>query len=68
MREIIVDVSEDGEVKIETRGFTGKACVTESEFLRSVLGTETHRQLTPAYYQQEEQQHEAVKRYLPLCG
>ena len=27
MKEIIIDVSADGEISIETRGFTGKACL-----------------------------------------
>jgi hypothetical protein len=65
MKEIIIDVSDDGEVRIETRGFKGKSCLAESEFLKEVLGKETSRQLTPAYYQKEKQ---TVKKYLPLCG
>jgi hypothetical protein len=65
MKEIIIDVSDDGEVRIETRGFKGKSCVAESEFLKDLLGKETSRQLTPAYYQEEK---ETVKKYLPLCG
>ena len=28
MKEIIIDVSEAGEVRIETRGFSGKSCLT----------------------------------------
>ena len=65
MKEIIIDVSDDGEVRIETRGFKGKSCLAESEFLKELLGKETSRQLTPAYYQEEKQ---TVKKYLPLCG
>ena len=65
MKEIIVEVSNDGEVRIETRGFKGKSCLVESEFLKDLLGKETSRQLTPAYYQEEKQ---TVKKYLPLCG
>lgn len=65
MKEIIIDVSDDGEVQIETRGFKGKSCLAESEFLKDLLGKETSRQLTPAYYQEEKQ---TVKKYLPLCG
>ena len=65
MKEIIIDVSDDGEVRIETRGFKGKSCLAESEFLKEILGKETSRQLTPAYYQEEK---ETVKKYLPLCG
>ena len=65
MREILIEVSDDGEVRIETRGFEGKSCLAESEFLKDLLGKETSRQLTPAYYQEEK---ETVKKYLPLCG
>ncbi len=65
MKEIIVEVSMDGEIKLETRGFKGKACIEESKFLKEVLGAETLRELTPAYYQEEK---ESVKKYLPLCG
>ena len=67
MKQIIIDVTNEGEVKIETRGFQGKACLAESQFLKDVLGEETARQLTPAYYQRQGQK-EVVKRHLPLCG
>ena len=67
MKQIIIDISEDGEVKIETRGFAGKSCVAESQFLKDLLGHETAQQLTPAYYQRQGQK-EDVKKHLPLCG
>jgi len=65
MKEIIVDISDEGEIQIETRGFKGKGCIAESDFLKDVLGKETVRQLTPAYFQEEK---ETVRKYLPLCG
>ena len=65
MKEIIVDISEDGEIKIETRGFTGKSCMAESQFLKDMLGKETANQLTPAYYETEKKH---IKKHLPLCG
>jgi hypothetical protein len=64
MKEIIIDVSDDGEVRIETKGFQGKACLDESQFLKKLLGTETYRQLTPAYYNTKKKR----KKYLQLCG
>ena len=67
MKQIVIDIFDDGEVKIETRGFAGKICVDESQFLKDLLGKETARQLTPAYYQRHEQK-EVVKKHLPLCG
>jgi len=65
MKEIIVDISNDGEVKIETRGFKGKSCIVESQFIKDLLGKEIKRQLVPAYYQENKI---PVKKYLPLCG
>lgn len=65
MKEIIVDISNDGEIKIETRGFKGEVCLTESRFIKDLLGKETARQLVPAYYQKN---NAIVKKHLPLCG
>ncbi len=62
MKEIIMTVSADGEVKVETKGFKGKSCIKESEFLENALGKELKKQLTPAYYEKEE------RHYLNLCG
>ena len=65
MKEIIVEITKDGEIKIETRGFKGKSCLAESQFLKDVLGNEISQQLTPTFFQKDE---ESVKKYLPLCG
>jgi stress-induced morphogen len=65
MKEIIVDISSEGEVRIETRGFKGKSCVAESQFLKDLLGKETEKALTPAYWEEQET---TIKKYLPLCG
>ncbi|MBF0232834.1 MAG: DUF2997 domain-containing protein [Desulfamplus sp.] len=65
MKEIVVDISSDGEVKIETRGFKGDTCLTESQFIKDLLGHEVEKQLTPAYFQTDKVM---VKKYLPLCG
>ena len=65
MKEIVIDVSNDGEIRIETRGFTGKSCVSESQFIKDVLGKETAQELTPTYWQRAQVK---VKKYLPLCG
>ena len=66
MKRIIVDITDEGEVKIETQGFTGKACLEESQFLKDLLGRETARQLTPVYYTAN--QKEVTRKHLPLCG
>ena len=65
MKEIVIDISNDGEVRIETKGFKGKACLEESQFLKNLLGKETYKQLTPAYYNHNKKK---VKKYLQLCG
>lgn len=65
MKEIVIYVSEDGEVRIETKGFSGKSCITESQFIKDVLGKEIENQLTPTYWQKADQ---TIKKYLPLCG
>jgi hypothetical protein len=65
MKEVVVEIKDDGEIKIETQGFKGKGCITESEFLKKVLGKETAKSLTPAYWQENQT---LTKKYLPLCG
>ena len=65
MKQIIIDISDDGELRIETRGFTGKSCLDESQFLKDLLGRETAQQLTPAYFTTATT---TVKKHLPLCG
>ena len=64
MKEIVIDISDDGEVRIETKGFHGKACLEESQFIKDLLGKETAKKLTAAYYYGTEK----VKKYLQLCG
>ncbi len=65
MKEIVIDVSNEGEVRIETRGFKGKSCVSESQFLKDLLGKETEKSLTPTYWEEEKI---ITRKYLPLCG
>ena len=66
-KQIIVDVMDDGEVKIETKGYSGPICLEESKFLKDALGEETSRILTATYYQSD--QCNTVKRTIrPLCG
>ena len=64
MKEIVIDIAEDGEISLETKGFTGKACVEESQFLKDMLGKETYQRLIPAYYGKKTR----LKKYLQLCG
>ena len=64
MKEIIIEISDDGIISIETRGFKGKSCVEEAKFIKDVLGTELSRKLTTAYFDQEKN----IKKHLLLCG
>jgi len=65
MKEIIIDVMDNGEVKVETKGFKGASCLAESEFIKKYLGAEMERELKPTYYEKD-----GIKttRHLPLCG
>jgi hypothetical protein len=65
LKQIIIDIDENGEIQIETKGFNGKVCIEESKFIKELLGQETAKKLTPAYYVQNKQ---TVKEYLQLCG
>lgn len=65
MKEIKIDISDEGEVRLETAGFEGKACIEETEFLKKLLGKETMKRLIPAYYNVTKKR---IKKYLQLCG
>ena len=65
MKHIIVDIAKDGEIKITTKGFTGHACIEESQFLKDLLGHEISVQLVATYLMATEEQE---KQYLPICG
>ncbi|MGV8058981.1 MAG: DUF2997 domain-containing protein [Smithellaceae bacterium] len=64
MKEIIIEVSQTGEISIETKGFKGKSCLEESQFIKNLLGQEKARKLTPAYFVGKQK----TKKYLQLCG
>jgi hypothetical protein len=52
MKKIIrVIVGPKGEVKIETKGFSGPACREASKFLEQALGQPASEQLTAEFYQ-----------------
>lgn len=66
MKTIEVFIDNDGNIKIETRGFTGKSCIVESQFIKDLLGVEKARALTPTYFGKEKNQ--VIKKHLNLCG
>ena len=65
MKTIIVEIADDGEIRLETKGFTGKSCIEESQFIKDLIGEEIQRQLVPTYYQRGKT---VIKKHLPLCG
>jgi len=65
MKRIVIDIGDEGELRIETQGFSGKSCLEESQFLKDLLGKEIAHQLTAAYFTTATTQ---VKKHLPLCG
>ena len=66
-KQIVIEIDEDGNIKIETLGFTGRSCLTESKWLKELLGEEVSKQLTPAYWMKETDK-VLKKKHLPLCG
>jgi len=65
MKQIVVDIMSDGQIKVETKGFNGPTCLEESQFLKDLLGKETASHLTTAFYQRGQK---VVKKHIPLCG
>lgn len=53
MKEIKVHIAKDGDVKIETSGFTGQACKDATKALEKALGAVDNREYTDEYYAQD---------------
>ena len=54
MTQIIeVVISPQGEIRVETKGFTGSSCRQASQFLEQALGAAASEKLTAEFYQQE---------------
>jgi hypothetical protein len=66
MKQIIITISEDAEIRIETKGYTGKACLEDSDFIKKILGKELAVKLCPTYYQKKNK--EEVHIFKPICG
>ena len=63
-KKIVIDISDTGEIQLETKGFVGKSCIEETEFLKKILGEEIHRTLVPCYFRKNSK----IKKHLPICG
>jgi len=53
-KQIVVEISEAGEVTIKAVGFKGGACEKATAAIERALGTPSKRQHTPDYYRKEE--------------
>jgi hypothetical protein len=60
--EIELTFTPDGEVRLETHGLKGQACLSETETLEKVLGRVTSRSRTGEFYQQATRVSGTVKR------
>lgn len=60
MKTIEIIVSPQGEVRLETKGFTGPACQAASHFLREALGPVIADEKTAAYHQVSEGIHNSL--------
>lgn len=58
-KRIEVTVSPQGEVKLETKGYTGADCLLASKAIEQALGVSEGDKKTAEYYQQNESQQEA---------
>ena len=55
MKTIEIIVSPTGQVRVETKGFTGGDCREASRFIKQALGKRAGEQLTSEFYQQQPQ-------------
>lgn len=60
--ELMIVITLDGEVRIETRGLLGEECLTETASLERSLGTVVKREKTSEYYQRQVQGLAKVRR------
>lgn len=64
-KKIVIDISETGEVNLETHNYKGPTCVKDSQFIKDILGEETYYCLCPVYYQKQGQE---INQYKSICG
>lgn len=52
-KQVVIEIDEKGEIKVETFGFQGKGCLEESQWIKDALGYETERIHKPEFYTKE---------------
>lgn len=50
-RTIEIIVETNGSTRVQTRGFTGSACIEASRFIEEALGKRTSERTTPEFFQ-----------------
>ena len=65
MKQIIVEIDKNGEIKIITKGYSGLVCLEETKMLKDLLGKEIARELAAVALVHEG---EEAKQHLPVCG
>ncbi len=50
MKEMIVKIDKNGNISIDTNGFTGDECIRETKKLEQALGVVTSREKKPSFY------------------
>ncbi len=59
MKQIVIDIDEDGVITIETRGFTGSDCLKATMELEKRLGGKKLKDIkTAEFYKVKERDHE----------
>ena len=62
MKTIEILVNPQGEVKVETKGFTGGSCREASRFIEQALGKKSSEQMTAEFYQTQTVQQDQPAR------
>ena len=50
-RTIEIIVESNGSTRVQTRGFTGSACIDASRFIEEALGKRTSERTTPEFFE-----------------
>ncbi|MEQ8851744.1 DUF2997 domain-containing protein [Gimesia sp.] len=56
-RTIEIIVETNGSTRVQTRGFTGSACIDASRFIEEALGKQTREHKTPEFFQVVDERH-----------
>ena len=68
MKEIIIDIGNDAEISIETRGFQGKTCVEDEDvkFLKHLIGKRAYPTAYPGILRKQQAAHQKISQIMRL--